>query len=339
MKRWIALLLVLTAIAAAAGFSGPAREAAASCRTAPIAAAAAPPTRTNDQPTLDLFARGTDNQLYHRWWTAGNPWTCWESLQGNVASAAGVASHGAGILHLGVLGNDGRVIDRSFVNSGYLGAGWSNWTTLGTQQFSSAPAAASWSDSHFEMFVRGRDDKIWHNWYRFGGGGWSGWYAFDGAQTFAEAPAAVSYAPDRLHVFAKGSDGRIYERHHLGSGTWSAWAALGSNTFASGPAAVSWDSTHLEVFARGTDDKIWHNWYRFGGGGWSGWYAFDGAQTFTEAPAAATHAPGTLNLFALGTDHRVWQRYHLGGGQWSAWERMGDEQFTSAPTAASWSNR
>ena len=82
-----------------------------------------------------------------------------------------------------------------------------------------------------------------------------------------------------------------------------------------------------------------HNWYRFGGGGWSGWHAFDGAQTFTESPAAGTHAPDTLNLYALGTDKRIYERYHLGNGQWSPWASTGDQQFTSSPASASWSNR
>lgn len=307
--------------------------------SAGVGASALPPVpaRGNDTPTMDLFARGPDNALWHRWWAEGQPWTCWESLRGDLVSGAGVASHGAGILHFGALGRDGRIKDRSFVNSGSLTGGWSNWIDLGTQQFTSAPAAASWSDSHFAMFARGIDNKIWHNTYRFGGGGWTGWSAFAGTLTFSSAPAAASFMPERLHVFAKGSDNRIYDRHHLPEGGWSDWLALGTNTFASAPAAVSRAADHLEVFARGTDNRIWHNWYRFGGGGWTGWQAF-GNETFTEAPTAASHASGNLNVFALGTDQRIWQRY-LVNGQWNSWQPMGDEQFTSAPAAASWSNR
>lgn len=338
MKTRFALLLAVVSVAA--WLAGPAPEAAASCRAAPGTAMAPPPVRGDDQPTLDLFVRGPDNALWHSWWVEGQPWTCWESLRGDVASGAGVASHGAGILHLGALGQDGRITDRSFVNSGGITGGWSNWTELGTERFSSAPAAASWGDDHFEMFAKGEDDKIWHNRYRFGGGGWTGWQAFDGEQTFSSAPAAATFAAERLHVFAKGSDNRIYERHLLEDGTtWSDWHALGEDTFASAPAATSWGPNHLEVFVRGTDDKIWHNWYRFGGAGWSGWHVLDGDVTFAEAPAAGTHAPGKLNVFALGTDGRIWQRFHEGGGQWSDWAPMGDETFTSAPATASWSNR
>ncbi len=299
------------------------------------------PTRATAEITLDVFARGTDNQLYHRWWVAGKPWTCWQSLRGELASGAGVASHGAGILHLGVLGTDNRIQHRSFVNSGYLGAGWSNWEALGTGTFRSAPAAASWGSDHFAMFARGADDRIHQNSFRFGGAGWTDWQPFPGdTQTFTGAPAAVSYEPQRLHVFAKGTeDNLIYDKHTLPTGGWSPWTALGTRTFHSGPAAVSWGPRHLEIFAVDLNDrKVWHNWFEFGVG-WKGWAAFDGAQTFTEAPAAGTHAFEKLNLYALGTDGRIWERFHLGRGTWSPWAPTGDQQFTSAPASASWSNR
>jgi hypothetical protein len=297
------------------------------------------PVRKTNEPTLDLFARGTDNQLYHRWWKSGIPWTQWQSLRGELASGAGVASHNNGILHLGVLGADNRIHDRSYVNDGMLAGGWSNWKPLGSGEFSSAPSPVSWGTDHFAMYARGSDNRIRQNRYTFGVG-WSDWQLLPGdTQTFPSAPAAVAYAPERLHVFAKGTDNRIYERHTLPAGGWSAWAALGTRTFHSGPGAVSWGEQHLEVFAVDlADRKVWHTWYRFGVG-WSDWFAFDGAQTFTEAPAAGTHGLEKLNLFALGTDGRIWERYHLGGGQWSPWASTGDRQFTSAPASASWSNR
>lgn len=298
------------------------------------------PERKTSELTLDLFARGTDNQLYHRWWTAGKPWTQWQSLRGELASGAGVASHNNGVLHLGVLGPDNRIHDRSFVNDGMLVGGWSNWKPLGTGQFSSAPSPVSWGTDHFAMFAKGSDNRIWQNRYTFGDD-WSDWQLFPGdTQTFSSAPAAVAYAPERLHVFVKGAGDLIYDRHTLPAGGWSAWAPIGTHTFHSGPAAVSWASDHLAIFAVGlADRKVWRNQYNFGVG-WSGWVALTGTQTFTGAPAAGTHAPKTLNLFALGTDGRIWERYVKSDGTWSeAWVPTGDQQFTSAPASASWSNR
>jgi hypothetical protein len=329
-----ALLAVACAAALVTSPGGSTEEASAACRSASADVPAAP-MRDNVTATTDVLARGPDNALWHRWWVAGRGWTCWQSLEGDLAAGGGIASHGTGILHLVALGSDGRIKNRSFVNENVIRGGWSNWSDLGTQQFTAAPAIASWGSNHLEVFARGTDNRIWHNWYRFGGGGWSGWFAFDGGG-FTSAPAAVAYAPERLHVFARGADNRIYSRHHLGAGSWSAWAPLGTQQFASAPAAVSWDSQHLEVFARGTDNRIWHTWYRFGIG-WSAWYPLDGG-SFIEAPAAVTHKPLTLNVYALGTDGRMWERYHMGGGQWSPWQVTGDERFTSAPMAGSWSN-
>lgn len=79
----IAALLVVPA--------GTAREATAACRTAEVTAAA---------PRLDLFARGPDNALWHRWWVQGSPWTCWQNLLGELTSAPAVTSHLDGVLHV-----------------------------------------------------------------------------------------------------------------------------------------------------------------------------------------------------------------------------------------------
>lgn len=340
MRRKLLVTAAVLAVAVTAlGPPGAQQQAQAACTAE---APAQPVLRTAaaaETGRLDLFARGTDNALWHRYWDLGGEWTCWQSLRGDLASAPGAASHDPKVVHLNALGPDGRMQDRSFSNVGMLDGGWSLWNNLGDQKFASAPAVASWGPGHLEVFALDQSQKIQHNWYRFGAGGWSGWYGFTGDQTFQGAPAAAAYAPNKLHLFARGTDNKLYQRYLTAPGVWSGWISMGDKLFTSSPAAVSWGSTHLEVFAVGEDQKVWHNWYRFSGGGWSGWYALDGAQTFKEAPAAASWGPGRLNLFALGSDDRMWQRYLTGAapGQWSAWAPMGDEKFTSAPAAASWS--
>ncbi|WP_161606307.1 hypothetical protein [Microlunatus speluncae] len=299
------------------------------------------PTRGIGELTLDLFARGENNQLYHRWWTAGKPWTQWESLRGELASGAGAGSHNAGIVHLGVLGSGRRIHDRAYDHGSGLLRGWSNWKPLGTKEFNSAPTAASWGTDHFAMFARGTDNKIWHNRYRFGGGGWTDWqpiFAGD-TRTFSSGPAAVAYDTERLHVFAKGIDNLIYDIHTLPQGGWSMWTPIGTQTFGSGPAAASWGTTHLALFAVGTDQKVWTTAYRFGTG-WAAWTAMSGDQQFTEAPAAGTHKANTLNVFALGTNGEIWERaWNEAGQTWTAWASTGAKKFTSGPACTSWSNR
>ncbi|MEO3790852.1 hypothetical protein ABGB14_11590 [Nonomuraea sp. B10E15] len=302
---------------------------------------AAPPTRTNAEPTLDVFARGPDNQLYHRWWKPG-VWTGWESLRGDLAAGVGVGTHNSGILHLGILGRDGKIYDRSFTNGGppMLLNGWSGWTEPGTGLFSSAPSPTSWGTDHFAMFALDTEGKVRQNTYRFGGPGWTGWNALPGDRTFGSAPAAVAYDVNRLHVFVKGAQDRIYDIHLKPEGGWTEWAPIGTLAALAGPATVSWGPTHLALFVVGRDDrKVWHNTYDFGVG-WGGWTQFSGGETFTDVPAAVSHAPGTLNVFALGTDGRIWERHRVpANGTWTSWVSTGDQTFTSGPASASWSNR
>src|SRR5215472_14148521 len=42
---------------------------------------------------LDLFARGQDNALWHRWWN-GTAWSGWENLQGVLTAAPAAISWG-----------------------------------------------------------------------------------------------------------------------------------------------------------------------------------------------------------------------------------------------------
>ena len=42
---------------------------------------------------LDVFVRGTDNALWHKWWN-GSSWNGWESLGGVITSAPTAASWG-----------------------------------------------------------------------------------------------------------------------------------------------------------------------------------------------------------------------------------------------------
>jgi hypothetical protein len=56
---------------------------------------------------LDVFARGTDNQLWHTWWANG--WSGWEPLGGALASGPAAAARSAGRLDVVVRGTDNQV--------------------------------------------------------------------------------------------------------------------------------------------------------------------------------------------------------------------------------------
>ena len=53
---------------------------------------------------LDVFVKGTDNALWHKWYQGG--WSSWESLGGVLTSAPAVASWSLGRLDVFAKGTD-----------------------------------------------------------------------------------------------------------------------------------------------------------------------------------------------------------------------------------------
>ena len=65
--------------------------------------------------------RGTDNQLWHRWWD-GTVWNAWEPLGGGLTSSPSAASWGTNRLDVFIRGNDLRLWHKW-----WDGSGWSAW--------------------------------------------------------------------------------------------------------------------------------------------------------------------------------------------------------------------
>lgn len=84
---------------------------------------------------IDVFARGTDNQLYHRWFTGGN-WFGWEALGGTLSSAPSAASCQSGHLDVFVRGSDNRLYRKSF-----NGSAWLAWSQVSGTTYSASPDA------------------------------------------------------------------------------------------------------------------------------------------------------------------------------------------------------
>jgi hypothetical protein len=84
---------------------------------------------------IDVFARGTDGQMYHRWYVAPN-WFGWEALGGGLSSAPTVASCQSGHLEVFVRGTDNTLYRKSF-----NGTAWSAWSQVSTATWSASPDA------------------------------------------------------------------------------------------------------------------------------------------------------------------------------------------------------
>jgi hypothetical protein len=123
---------------------------------------------------LDLFIRGTDKALWHRWLDRG--WHEWESLGGILtsgpAAVSGIWEDSLGgtltkrIISVFVRGTDNALWHKWFDGS------WHDWESLGGV-LTSGPAAVSWDKNRIDVFagvadtILGRtlwDGSSWHDW-------------------------------------------------------------------------------------------------------------------------------------------------------------------------------
>lgn len=237
---------------------------------------------------LDVFVRGTDNALWHKWYSGG--WSGWESLGGVITSDPAAVSWSNGRIDVFARGTDNRLWHK------WYQGGWSGWESLGGV-LTSGPAVCSWANGRLDVFVRGTDNALWHKWYQ---GGWSGWESLGGVLT--SDPAAVSWSNGRIDVFVRGTDNALWHKWYQGG--WSGWESLGG-VLSSAPAVSSWANGRLDVFVRGTDNALWHKWYS---GSWSGWESLGGV--LSSSPDAESWGNGRIDVFVRGTDNALWHKWY-----------------------------
>src|SRR6266508_1173816 len=270
---------------------------------------------------MDLFARGSSNQLLHRWYAYG-AWSGWENLGGTLSSAPTAVSWAPGRIDVFARGASNQLLHRSWASGT-----WSGWENLGGV-LSSAPDVAAWGSGRLDVFVRGGSNLLYHRW--FSGGRWSaGWENLGG--TLSSAPGAVSWGFGRVDVFARGASNQLLHRSWA-SGGWSGWENLGG-VLSSAPDVAAWGSGRLDVFVRGGANQAWHRW--FSGGRWSaGWENLGG--TLSSGPGAVSWGSGRVDVFARGASNQLIHRWYTGGVGWtSTWEGLGGT-LADDPDASGW---
>jgi tyrosinase-like protein/polyphenol oxidase-like protein len=240
---------------------------------------------------LDVFVRGTDSALWHKWFDNG--WSDWESLGGILTSSPAAVAWDQGRIDVFGRGTDSALWHKWFDN------GWSDWESLGGV-LTSEPAVCSWAPGRLDVFVRGTDSALWHKWFD---NGWSDWESLGSVLT--SGPGAVSWGPDRIDVFAAGTDSALW--HLPYDNGWGNWESLGG-VLTSSPAVSSWASGRLDVFAVGTDSALWHLPYE---NGWGAWESLGGI--LVSAPAAVSWEPDRIDVFGAGTDSALWHKWWEAG--------------------------
>jgi hypothetical protein len=213
---------------------------------------------------LDVFARGGDDALWHRWYASG-AWSRWESLHGTLTSAPAGSTQASGQLDVFVRGADDALWHRSYV----AGRGWSAWERLGGV-LASSPAAASWAAGRLDAFVLGADNALWHRWYH-ASAGWSRWETLGGAWT--SPPAAVAPGRGRLDVIVRGGDQALWLKSYVAGTGWTGWSSL-RGVFASGPGAAA-DAGVVRTLGRSPNGLLYESARGAWTGSWSEWTRVD----------------------------------------------------------------
>lgn len=64
----------------------------------------------------------------------------------------------------------------------------------------------SWGPGRLDVFVRGSDKKLWHNWWENGWGNWEAPYTFTDIES---SPVAASWAAGQLGIIFGATGGKL----------------------------------------------------------------------------------------------------------------------------------
>ncbi len=175
---------------------------------------------------IDVFVRGTDNALYHKFYQSG--WSDYEPLGGAISSGPDASSWGSNRLDVFARGKDNALYHQSYQD------GWQRWEPLGSEPIASDPSAVSWGPGRIDVFARGADNQIHHKYFQRE---WSRDESVGApAGGTSSAPDVSSWGANRLDLFVVGNDGAVWHRWY--ENRWGDWESLGAPG-AAAPATIA----------------------------------------------------------------------------------------------------
>jgi hypothetical protein len=105
---------------------------------------------------IDVFVRGTDNGLWHRWYWGG--WSGWESFGGTLTWGPAAGSKGSGQLDVITKAGDSALYRKS-----WTGSSWTGFTAVGGGTWPMGAGVTSQATtSTLDLFATGSDSALWH---------------------------------------------------------------------------------------------------------------------------------------------------------------------------------
>jgi hypothetical protein len=173
--------------------------------------------------------------------------------------------------------------------------GWFAWADLpalpaGVTAVSS-PAATSWDSTRTDVFVRGSDGRLYHQWRN--SGDWSGvWEQLDSG--ISTGPSVTNWGPGRLDIFAL-QNGIMWHKWYQNG--WYGPETLFTNVpLSSPPAAVAWAAGRIDIVARRSAGNVNQFFYS---GGWFGPFDIGGSTNNGATLGISTWGVNRLDIFAV----------------------------------------
>jgi hypothetical protein len=190
-----------------------------------------PSVVANSDGRLEVFAVMSNNAVNHIWQNTpgANSWSGWFSIGGFTNSQQlAVERNLDGWLQVFFRGAGDNAIHTMKQSSSAPG-GWTADASLGGG-FTSDPSVGVNADGRLEIFAKGMDNALFHNWQTTPSGTWSGWAGLGGGLTSGAEPSRN--ADGRLQVVVRGLNNVLYYNSEVSpnsSASWAGFALVGGN--------------------------------------------------------------------------------------------------------------
>lgn len=266
-----------------------------------VALAGTPLVLRNAHDDLEVFALGSNDEIWHMYETAGG-WSGWESRGGPVLSPPSGGRNFDGRLQLFAQFRDNGAMRHAYQR--VQGGLWSGWEHDYQLPMHGVPATATNVDGRLEVMVLGPDNRVYHTWQDHPGSDFGALEPMDGSEGAGQV--ATGSQDGRVLLWARGADGSLLcTNEGTNWPTWEQWSApirLLVGTTASSILDADGNSALCCVDERGHILVT-----QYGGGGWSPWHDLDGDAAGT--PALSRNADGRLEVFVRGRNGMLQHRW------------------------------
>jgi murein DD-endopeptidase MepM/ murein hydrolase activator NlpD len=228
----------------------------------------APAVVTGPGDIRDVYVRGQDGKLYHKFWN-GQTWSAWQPLGRpdgfvTIIGPPSVVKPTAETIDIYVRGSDDRLYQKWWTGTQWMPPelGWAPHDD-GDFRLGSSPAVMTGGVDFRDVFVRGRNGVPHHKFWD--GKTWSAWLSLGGE--IKGAPAVVCSPAGTADIYVRGMDDRVYQKWWTGTEWvpnvgWLPHDETPGFALGSSPSVVAGPGNSRSVYVRGQDGRVYHKMFR-----------------------------------------------------------------------------